>query len=120
MPGQVYRGGAADFSASWKDGTLFDRDGVTPLLTRRGTGWAVGNQAGPTWRAQGNVLLKGASSAPFCRTVQGQVLKGSSYEILYRLVGDGITRANGREVVCRGPGLTPDELLLAALVFDKA
>lgn len=120
MPGLVYRGNAADAAASWKDGNLYDRDSVTPLLTRRGPGWAVGAGAATAWRAQGNVILKGASATPFCRIVQGNVLKGNTYEVLYRLVGDGITRGNGRDVVARGPGLTAEELLLAALVFDRA
>ncbi len=120
MPGPVFRGAEAAPSAVWKDGTLFDRDGVTPLLGQIRGGWGVGASATTAWRVQGNVVLKGSSSAPFCRVAQTQVLKGNSYEVLYRLMGDGITRANGREVVARGPGLSPEELMLAALVFDKA
>lgn len=120
MPGQVHRGAAADHSAVWKDGALYDRDGLTPLLGKLRGGWGVGASAATAWRVQGNVVLKGASSAPHCRISSGQVLKGNSYDVLYRLVGDGITRANGREVVARGAGLTAEELVLVALVFDKA
>ena len=119
MPGNVYQGAAADVAASWKDGSLYDRDGVTPLLTRKGKTWAKGKESTPAWRQQGNVIQRGGSAEPFCRFVQDQVMKGNSYDLLYRLVGDGLTRANGREVVVRGAGLTPEELLLAGLVFDK-
>ncbi|MDP2307677.1 MAG: hypothetical protein Q8P18_16760 [Pseudomonadota bacterium] len=118
MPGQVFRGTSAEVSATWNDGTLFDRDGVTPLLTRKGKTWAMGRVSAPAWRQAGNVFQRGGTAEPFCRFVQDQVMKGSSYDLLYRVVGDGLTRANGREVVVRGPGLTPEELLLAALVFD--
>jgi hypothetical protein len=120
MPGQVYRGAAADPSATWNDGTLLDRDGVTPLLTRKGKAWNKGRESTPAWRQNGNVFQRGATTEPFCRFVQDQVMKGNSYDLLYRVVGDGLTRANGREVVVRGAGLTPEELLLAALVFDNA
>jgi hypothetical protein len=120
MPGLVYRGAAADSSGLWKDGSLYARDGLTPLLLKRGSGWSAGNSSATAWRMQGNVVLKGGSSDPFCRFVQGNVLKGSTYDLLYRLVGESLTRANGRDVVVRGAGLTPDELLLAALVFDAA
>lgn len=119
MPGHVHRGGEADFAALWRDDTLYDRDGLTPLLSKRPGGWALGAQATVTWRLQGNALLKAPSSAPFCRLVQGQVLKGSSYDVLYRIVGDGLTRQNSREVFIRGPTLTPEERMLAAVVFDK-
>lgn len=120
MPGAVFRGAEAAPAAIWKDGSLFDRDGLTPLLNALRVGWGARGSAATAWRVQGNVVLKGAASAPFCRLVQGQVLKGNTYEVLYRLAGDGITRANGREIVARGPGLGPEELILAALVFDKA
>ncbi|MDP2314086.1 MAG: hypothetical protein Q8P41_14385 [Pseudomonadota bacterium] len=120
MPGDVYRGAEAEVAASWKDGTLYDRDGVTPLLTRKGKGWTAGRESAPAWRQQGNVIQRGGSSETFCRFVQDQVMKGSSYDLLYRIVGDKLTRANGREVVARGTGLTPEELVLAGLVFDKA
>jgi hypothetical protein len=103
----------------WRDGSLFERDGLTPLLTKRPGGWSVGNSATVTWRLQGNTFLKAPSSAAFCRIVQGQVLKGSSYDVLYRLSGDGITRGNSREVLLRGAGLSAEELTLAALVSDR-
>lgn len=119
MPGHVYRGLSADWSAVWKEGSLYDRDGVTPLIMKRPGGWAIGNAAAVTWRLQGNTFLKAPSSESYCRIVQGQVLKGAGYEVLYRLVGDGITRANGREVVLRGAGLTAEELVLAALVLER-
>lgn len=119
MPGPIHSANEADFVMVWKDGSLFGRDGLTPLLTKRANGWALGNQAAVTWRAQGNTLLKVPSSAPFCRIVQGQVLKGNSYDVLYRLSGDGITRGSSRGVLLRGEGLTPEELMLAAIVLDK-
>lgn len=120
MPGHVHRGNEADFSALWRDGSLFDRDGLTPLLTQRPGGWALGAAATVTWKLQGNTLFKAPSSAAFCRIVQGQVLKGNSYDVLYRLIGDGVVRHNSREVFIRGPTLTPEERMIAALVFDKA
>ncbi len=119
MPGQVHRGNEADFSAIWRDGSLYAHDGMSVLLTHRGNGWALGNSATVTWRLQGNTFLKAPSSAAFCRIVQGNVLKGNSYDVLYRLTGDAITRANGRDIALRGAGLTPEELVLAALVFDR-
>lgn len=119
MPGTVHRGSESDSTMLWKDGSLYERDGLTPLLTKRPGGWSLGASATVTWRLQGNTFLKAPSSAAFCRIVQGQVLKGSSYDVLYRLVGDGITRGNSREVLLRGAGLTPEELVVAALVIDR-
>ncbi len=119
MPGQVHHAAEVDFAMVWRDGSLFGRDGLTPLLTKRANGWALGNQASVTWRMQGNTLFRAPSSAPFCRIVQGQILRGSSYDVLYRHVGDGLTRGASRGVVVRGEGLTAEELLLAAVVLDK-
>ena len=119
MPGEVFRVAQAEVSAIWKENNLYDRDGITPLLTRRPAGWSIGNQSAVTWKIQGNTLFRAPSSAPFCRAVQSQVLKGNTYDVLYRVILPAITRANGRDVVVRGPGLTAEELLLAAIVFDK-
>ena len=119
MPGNVYRRAEADPVASWKEGSLFARDGLTPLLTKRPGGWSVGAAAAVTWRLQGNTLLRAPSSEAFCRIVQGQVLKGNSYDVLYRLTAEGLAQKNSREVYLRGEGLTPEELMLAVLVLDR-
>jgi len=119
MPGKVLRGATLSTAAVWQDGLLLEKDGITPLLTKRGNGWAIGNQAASAWRMQGNALFKGNSSEAFCRIVKTQVLKGNSYEVMFTLVADGLAKANGRDMVVRGAGLTAEELLLAAVVLDK-
>ena len=117
MPGTVHRGSSAETSGLWKDGSLFQRDGVTPVLMKRAGGWSVGNAATVTWKLQGNTFFKAPSSTSHCRIVQGNVLLGNSYDVAFRLVGDGITKGNGRDLLWRGAGLTPEELVLAALAL---
>ncbi|MBM4390426.1 MAG: hypothetical protein FJ090_04850 [Deltaproteobacteria bacterium] len=118
MPGPVFRGNAADPVAVWKDGKLLDKDGVGTLLAKRGAEWCVGEASTPTWRQNGNLFHKAAASEPFCRLVRGEVLKGNGYEALYRVQGEKLLRGKGAEVFLRGPGLTAEELLLAALALE--
>jgi hypothetical protein len=118
MPGPVHRGNAAEPVAHWKDGKLLDADGVGTLLSKRGAEWFAGKSAAPKWRTNGNVVYRAGSSEPFCRIVRGEILKGNSYEVLYRVRGDALLK--GASVAYRGAGLSEEELLLAALVLDGA
>ncbi len=121
MPGPVYRSLAAEAAGIWKDGKLLDKDGVGTLLVRRGAEWFVGRSATPAWRQRGDLVFRGPSSEAFCRIAAGSsptVYRGNTSTPLYQLRGDALLRANGRDVVVRGPGLTTEELVMAALAFE--
>jgi hypothetical protein len=118
MPGTIFRGRAAEPAGEWKDGKLLDDDGVGTVLAKRGAEYFAGKSASPAWRVRGGIVYRGASSEPFCR-VQGDVVyKGNTSETLYRLRGDALLGPAGADPVVRGPGLTPEELVLGALALQ--
>jgi len=119
VPGAVYGAGSAEPLAIWKDGKLLDKDGVGTLLQRRGAEWFVGRAATASWRQQGNVVFAAGSSTPHARLVNGQWLKGNTYEVLYRVVGSALHAGGGAAPVLRGEGLGAEELFLAALALGK-
>lgn len=117
MPGPVFRGRAAAPAAQWSAGKLLDADGVGTLLVRRGVEWFAGKSATPAFRVRDGIVYRGASSEPHARIQRGQVYAGNSSQTLYRLVGDGLLASSGNEPLVRGPGLSAEELVLAALVL---
>lgn len=119
MPGVVLPPGSADPLAVWKDGRLLDKDAVGTLLERRGNAWFPGGGSTPAWRVQGNVVFQGGSSTPFARLVNGQWLKGNTYEVLYRVVGSALHPGGSGTPVVRGEGLSAEELFLAARVLGR-
>ena len=115
MPGPVFRGSSAEPVAIWRDGKLLDQHGVGTMLSRRGSEWFAGASSKPRWRQQGNIVFNAGSSDPAYRVVKDQVYRGNGYETVFRIQDDALMR--GAAVVLRGPGLTGEELLLAALVL---
>jgi hypothetical protein len=101
----------------WRDGELLDADAVGTVLAKRGAEYFLGRSSIPAWRVRSGLVYKGSSSEPHCRIAATVVYRGNTSDTLFRLVGDGLVGSAGSEPIVRGAGLTPEELVLAALAF---